>query len=230
MKTFILLFISVAVLLFLLPLRQGIFAATLQFDPSSKSLKIGETAEIKINVQAGADQVTSADAYITYDQNILEVQNVTMGTFFPTTSKDFSKLGKIYMAGMIDDPATSKAGAGTLGSVFFKAKANGTTTAVFTCEQGATTDSNITKNDLNATDVIQCSSNGKAAITVGDGDAAVTPTPTTTAPTPTSTATPSPTPKPPTQLPQSGVFDNVVKYSVPGVVLLFLGGVVRLLL
>lgn len=228
MKTFILLFVTVAVFLFIFPLAEKVFAATLQFDPSSKSLKVGETAEIKINIQAGSDQVTSADAYITYDQNLLEAQDVTMGTFFPTTSKDFSKLGKIYMAGMIDDPATSKTGTGTLGSVFFRVKANGTSTAVFTCEQGATTDSNITKNDLNATDVIQCSGNGKATITVGD--IILTPTPTTGVAVSTATSTPTLKPTPPKQLEQTGTLDNIVKYSVPGAVLLFLGGVVRFLL
>ena len=61
-----------------------------------------------------------------------------------------------------------------------------------------------------------CSQNGTAAITVGSGSG--------TAP------TTAPNNSAPAELPQSGIFDNVVKFAFPGAILLILGSVLRLVL
>lgn len=203
------------VLFFLIffPVFGKIYAATLQFDPATVTTTSGQSFDLKINVNAGSDQITSVDAFILYNSSLFEVSSISDDTFFPTVSKDSSQAGKVYVAAMVSDPATSKTGSGTIATVKFRAKADGSADITFDCTQGLTTDSNVTKNDLNATDLIQCTSNGKAAITVGGG---IAPT--------------SPPAVNPTNLPRSGVFDNVVKYSVPGAILLLIGGLAKLLL
>lgn len=200
-------------LFIILPSFGKIFAATLQFDPATVTTTSGQTFDLNINVNVGSDQVTSVDAFILYNSSLFEVSSISDGTFFPTVSKDSSQAGKVYVAAMVSDPATSKTGSGTIATVKFKAKADGTADIIFDCTQGSTTDSNVTKNDLNATDLIQCASNGKAAVTVGTGGVAPTNVPASTNST----------------LPQSGIFDNVIKYSVPGAILLLIGGLAKLM-
>lgn len=196
-------------ILLVLPLLTTVSAAVLFFDPSTVNTQSEQTFEVKVNVDAGSEQITSVDAYILYDSTLLEIQKVDDGTFFPTVSKDTSQSGKVYLAGMVEDPATSKTGSGTLATITFKAKTYGSTTLTFDCTPGLTTDSNISKNDLNATDIIQCESNGKLAITIGSGGSTQQPTP--------------------TQLPRSGIFNNVLKYSIPGVILLLFGATTKLI-
>lgn len=198
--------------LLVFPLLTTVSAAVFFFDPSTVNTQPEQTFEVKVNVDAGSDQITSVDAYILYDSNLLEIQKVDDGTFFSTVSKDTSQPDKVYLAGMVDDPATSKSGVGTLATITFKAKTNGSTTLTFDCTPGSTTDSNISKNDLNATDIIQCESNGKLTITIGNGGSTQQPTPT------------------PSQLPRSGIFNNMLKYSIPGVILLLFGTATKLIL
>jgi len=215
MRIFRLIFFILGFLL-IVPLFNLSLAATFQFDPTTINTQAEQTFEVKVNVDTGSDEITSVDVYIIYDNNVVEAQSVNDGTFFNTVSKEISQPGKAYIAGMVDDPASSKTGSGTIATLVFKAKTNGSTTLTFDCTAGLTTDSNITKNDLNATDVIQCDGNGQSVITVGSGSS-------TSQPTPTSTSSSS-------QLPKTGIFDNVLKYSVPGVILLLIGAATKLIL
>jgi len=212
-------FLFIFVLLLIIPLFNVSFAATLQFDPTAVNTQTDQTFEVKVNVDAGSEEITSVDAYIIYDNNVIGVQEVRDGTFFLTVAKDTSQAGKAYIAGMVDDPATAKTGSGTIATLVFKAKTNGSTTMTFDCTAGTTTDSNITKNDLNATDIIQCDGNGRSVIKVGTGGSSSE----TTQPTPTSTSSTS-------QLPKTGIFDNIIKYSIPGAILLLIGTATKLIL
>lgn len=210
-------------LFFILPGFKKVLAANLDFEPTSVSTDVGQTFEIKINVDSSGEQILSTDAVVLYDKDILSVQSIAEGTFFPTVTYDTSQEGQAYVAGMVDDPATWKEGSGTVATVVFSAIANGSTTLTFDCTPGETIDSNIAKNDLHATDIIECSANGTTDVVVGGGgedDGGTTATPTST---PASGGTSG-------QLPQSGILDNVLKYSVPGIILLILGGLVKLTL
>ncbi|HLD26847.1 MAG TPA: hypothetical protein VJB63_02745, partial [Patescibacteria group bacterium] len=101
--------------------------------------------------------------------------------------------------------------------------------------QGSTTDSNVVKNDLNATDIILCASNGSLKVTVGSASTTTT-TATVPTATPVAVATNAPIPTAvqtaavPQVLPKSGVFENITRYATPGVVLVIIGFGMRLLL
>lgn len=229
---------AAAVFFFLVPLARSSFAATLQLDPSTASVSVNQTFEVKITVNSGGEEINAVDAFVLYDKNLLEIQSVNDGSFFPTVLNDIRTAGRAYVAGIVDNPGTFKVGSGIVAGLLFKAKAAGTTTLVFDCTQGSTKDSNVVKNDLNASDIIQCAGNGKSVMTVNGGAVA----PTTAAASPTFTpipaaASPTPTPRPtaavvqPTvsQLPKSGVLDNVVNVAAPGVILVIIGLAARLL-
>jgi len=206
-----LLFVST---LFLL-LTGNCWAATLKFDKSSSSANIGDTFDLQVIVDAGSDQVTSTDAYVVYDTNALEAQSVANGSYFPSVSPQISS-GTVYIAGLVEDSASSKTGSGTLATIKFKALANGSTTVKFNCS-GTSGPSKIIKSDINTTNIIDCGGNGLSTIAIGGSSSSTQPT-----------STPGNYPTT-TTLPRTGVFDNVAKVAIPGSILLFLGMLVKFL-
>ena len=186
-------------------------AASLNFDKSTATAANGDTFQISVTVDPGSDGLNSTDAYVTFDSTLLKATAVSAGSLFPTVSNDTSTAGKVYIAGMVNDPASSVSTTGTLATITFQGLKEGSGTLSFDCNT-----SKIIKNDINASNVLVCSQNGTAAITVGSGSG--------TAP------TTAPNNSAPAELPQSGIFDNVVKFAFPGAILLILGGVLRLVL
>lgn len=206
MKKDLLVVVLLIIAFSIVPRIYSVWAASFGFDQTTVTVQPGGTFSLKVTVDAGSDELSSVDAYVSYDSSLLTADSVADGTFFPTVTNDTTTKGKVYIAGMVDDPATSKKGTGTLATITFKGAADGAATVSYDCSS-----SKIIKNDINATNVLECTKNGKAAITIGSG----------------AVSTPYPTPS---ALPKSGVFENVIKFAVPGAVLLFLGAAVRLLL
>jgi len=202
--------------LFILPIFTAAQAATLQFNPSSINKKVGETFELEVVVDAGDKEVLSVDALVNFDGNILEVQSITDGTYLDIGQKDFKSSGKAYVAGVVPGPGVTVTGKGTLAKILFKAKANGRATVTFDCEMGEKTESNISEAVIDATDLIECSQNGEAIVVVGGGSS-------------TSTGS-GQTGGSPGELPQSGMFDTVVTFSIIGGILFIIGAGAKLLL
>jgi len=183
------------------PARAGFF----KFDKTTISVANGGTFQISVIVDPGSDSLNSVDTYVTFDSTLLKANSVTAGSLFPTVSNDISTSGRVYIAGLVNDPASSISAAGTLATITFQALKDGSGTLAFDCNL-----SKIIKNDINATNVLTCSQNGGCAVTVGAGQA----NPTTA----------------PTALPQSGILDNMIKFAVPGIILLLVGSALRLIL
>lgn len=195
---------------FLMPVFSGkIEAGFFSFDKSTYSVATGATVEVQVTIDAGSDELNGVDAYIKYDPLLVSVDSVTDGSFFPTVTKETGTSGTAWIAGYVDDPATSKTGTGTLATIIFKGLKDGNVTLSFDCNS-----SKIVKNDINASNVLVCSKNTSASIKIGVGSSS--PEPTTAAPLST--------------LPKSGVFENVIKFVVPGAILLILGSALRLVL
>ena len=211
MTKFIKLFSLAIIFLIVAPFVSSARAASLNFDKSTATAANGDTFQISVTVDPGSDGLNSTDAYVTFDSTLLKATAVSAGSLFPTVSNDTSTAGKVYIAGMVNDPASSVSTTGTLATITFQGLKEGSGTLSFDCNT-----SKIIKNDINASNVLVCSQNGTAAITVGSGSG--------TAP------TTAPNNSAPAELPQSGIFDNVVKFAFPGAILLILGGVLRLVL
>lgn len=184
----------------------SVSAASLKFDQATVSVSNGGTFQIAVTVDPAGENLSSVDAYVSYDSSVLKATTVTAGSLFPTVSHDTSTAGKVYIAGMVNDPATSVTTTGTLATITFQALKDGSATLSFDCNT-----SKIIKNDINASNVINCSQNGTSLVTVGSGGG----------------SNPQPT-SPPSELPESGVFDNVVKFAVPGAILFLIGIIAKL--
>ncbi len=186
-------------------------AASLKFDKTTATVDVNSTLTISVTVDPGSDSINSTDAYVTYDATVLEAQSVANGTYFPTVTNNITS-GKVYVAGMVDDPASSKTGIGTVATITFKGLQAGTVTLAYDC-----TNSKIVKNDINASNILTCSENGTTTVTVGSGSSGSS--------SPSSDTTPTPS-----VLPQTGFFDAVPKYAIPGMFLLLVGFMVRFLI
>ncbi len=186
------------------------WAASLKFDKGTVSVSNGGTFQIAVTVDPSPDNVSSTDVYITYDATALKPTTVTAGSLFPTVTNDISTSGKVYIAGLVNDAASSISTSGTLATITFQALKEATVTLSFDCNS-----SKVVKNDINATNVLNCSQNGSSTVTIGAGSSSG------------ATATPAPTSG---TLPVSGVFDNVVKFAVPGMILLLMGSILRFVL
>ena len=204
-------------LLFLFILPKGLEAAYLKLEPATVSSNANETFTINVNIDTENEEVNSADVYITYDAGLLEAQQVVAGSFFPTVTNNIAS-GRLYIAGLVEDPASSKKGTGTIATVTFKALKDGFATLSIDCSS-----SKIVKADVNATNILECSKNGSSQVTIGSG--------TTTDNNSSASNNQSSTDNSNSQsLPKTGFLDNLVNVGLPGLILLTFGLVGKILL
>ena len=202
----------------LTPVVFSVEAASLTFDKSTATATNGGTFQVGVVMNPGSDIIYSTDIYVIYDATLFKATNVAAGTLFPNVANDTATSGRVYIAGYVNDTGSSVTTSGTVATITFQGLKDGSGTLSFDCNS-----SKIIKNDLNATNVIVCTQNGTSAITIGAGGG------------PSPTATPAPAEntgvaESPTELPQTGIWDNVVKFAVPGVILLILGSALRFIL
>lgn len=216
--------IGMLMFLGLAPTIFGVSAASLKFNNNSATVSNGGTFQIQVIVDPGSDSINSVDAYITYDGSLLKATGVSAGSLFPTVTNDVASSGIVYIAGLVNDPANSISSSGTLATITFQGLKEGSGTLAFDCGS-----SKVVKNDLNATNVLTCSANGTSAITVGAGSSGGT-NPTATPTQGADGGTDNTGGETPTELPQTGIWDNVAMLAIPGALLLLLGGAMRLIL
>jgi hypothetical protein len=152
-------------------------AASLEFSPNSGSFDPEVVFEVKINVNTDGEDTQSADAVINFNKSLLSVDKVTYGSFYPTVLHS-EQDNKLFISGVVDSAEEVKNGSGTLATISFKGISSGTAAVSFECETGRTDDSNISKNDVNATDILVCSSPIEASFIIS-GDLTATPEATT---------------------------------------------------
>lgn len=214
MKKFLITIILIGFFLFI---AVGVEAGNMKFDKTTVSVATGDTFEIQVVVDSGSEQINSTSAYVNYDATIVEVQSVTAGTFFSTVTNNITS-GQVYIVGLIDTVGDFRTSSGTLATITFKGLKDGVASLSFLCQTTSSTTSTIIKNDINATNVIVCGENGTATVTVGAGSSEGP------------TATPAPSEPTPTALPRSGAFDSLPNFLIFGLVLVLVGGGMRLIL
>lgn len=182
----------------------GAYAAgTMTLDPGTGSTPVGQNLTVKILINTGTDSATSADVVLKFNSQILSVSSISNGIngengFFPDFFQNVSG-DEIYIGSAVINPTDSRTGSGTLATIVFTGKSQGTSDLIFDCTSGKTSDTNISKSDKNATDIVDCAALVKGQYSVGSGvvpTATSGPTPTRTPSqpnTPTATNTPVPT-------------------------------------
>src|SRR3989338_9163834 len=110
-------------------------AAFLDFDKQSISANVNDTLDVNVVVDAGSEQISSIDAYVIYDPSLVEATAITPAGFFPTVINNIV-LGRIYIAGLVDDAANSKTGTGSVATISFKALTTGSGSLTYDCQPG----------------------------------------------------------------------------------------------
>ena len=189
-KTFCLIFFLLFVICYLLFVAgaKSANAAYFYLEPKTHTASVGAEFKVELKINTEGEETTSADILLLFDQDVLEVTDVTAADFYPQNFKNISA-DKVYIGGAVESAAESKNGDKLLSTITFKGKTAGTTVARFDCTPGKTSDSNISKSDDEATDILDCTKLVNGTYTIGDG---VRPTfgptcsPSPQAPTPTS--------------------------------------------
>lgn len=195
------------------------YAANLDFNPDSVSTSPDSTFSADVIIDAGSDQVAGTDVYINFDPQYLELQTVTYGSYFPKVD-DIPSSGQVYISGVIENQGEYQTGQGTVATITFKAVKAGSTTVAFDCNTANTQTSKIVQNDINATNIINCGGNGNLVVDIsGDGSGSSS--------SGSSSGSSSSSSSSGGTLPKSGVYENVMKFAIPGMILLALGAVLK---
>jgi len=222
-------FLFFLLVFFFLPVVMVVNAATFSFDKSSYSVAVNQTLQVQLNIDVGSEQVDGADAYINYDSSILSVESIAAGSFFPSVIHDTGTPGIFSISGMVEEQANPKTGSGTVATITFKGLKNGTTNLKFDCNN-----SKIVKHDVNVANILECSSIQDVSIAVGSSnnnssDQTNINTNNNSNNTSNSSSNNSNNSSPNT-LPKTGIFDNLIKFAVPGAILFLIGGGLKLFL
>lgn len=196
----------------------SIYAATFTFNPTTTNVRPDNTFDLSINVDAGTDQIAGADIYLTYDANMLELQTVTDGNYFPQV-EDVPSTGRLYITGFVNTQGDYKSGSGTVATLTFKALQEGNTELTVDCDLSQTDTSKIVQNDTGLTNILECSTLTAHSVTISmdapdNGNSTTTTTTTSTT----------------TELPQSGVVEDMISFAIWGGILLGIGATLRILL
>lgn len=158
------------------------FAATLTLSPSSSTLSVGNIATVSIKVNTSGQAINNAEAVIQFPSDMLEVVSLSKSSSIFTLwveEPSFSNgTGRIVFNGGAANPGFNGSN-GTIASIVFKAKKQGTASILFT-------DGAVRKNDGLGTDILSSKSGSVITVT----SALQTPPPT---PTPTPQESESPT-------------------------------------
>jgi len=203
--------IVVGAALFIAVSGSSVHAASLEFDSASSEIEVDETFTVTVDINAGTDQIAGTDIYVSYDDDLLDLQSVTGVDYFPIVGNT-PESSRLYIYGVVANQGEYKTGTGSVATLVFKGVAEGETDLTFDCDLSKTDTSKIAKNDINASNIIDCSQLEVHAVTIGEGSASE------------STSTKKTT----SSLPESGAYDKVVQYALLGGILLLLGAALRM--
>ena len=175
------------------------YAAVLFLEPEKKTVKTGDSFNVQLKIDTGSEQPLAADALILFDSTNLTLVKIDdppeADKFFPEYYKRINN-NKVYIGAAVGPGGTPKAGKGTIATLVFQGAAQSQNVVSFVCDDGKTTDSNITiKSGKTPSDIITCSllKDGTYDVT---GSTNGTPVPTGATGTPHPSVSESPTPSP----------------------------------
>lgn len=205
----LLLTLTLMMLLPLMDVSAQALAASLSISPASGSYRVGETFEIRINLDTAGARTSGTDVKLNYDPARLDAVAIAKGSLYPlyVGEQIDTTNGMVRISGLSSSSNQLFSGSGVFATVRFRPRATGTTQLNFDFTPGEKNDCNVADFD-NQNDAL--SSVSRASYTLL---AAATPTPSpapTLTPRPTSTVTPVPTDTPlptatavPTQAPSN---------------------------
>lgn len=190
-------------------------AASLSLSPATKTVEIGGSLSLTVNIDTGGVNSDAADVIVTYDSAKLTIVSSVLGNLYDNNIKnDTSVAGKITLR------ATSSAGnyykgSGSFATITFQPKETGTTSVDFYFTPNSATDTVDCNIAYAGADILRSVSSGLYTI-VPAGSITTEPTQ------PPGTTTPRPT------LPRSGSMTSTVTLGIFGTFFMVLGAIALL--
>lgn len=132
MKKIFLLVFSFLFLTLIFP--RAAFAAKFNLDPLSKSAKVGEQFDIKINLDTQSKEVNGAQAKLSFNKDLIEVSGVSFSGIFPTNYQYIdNNAGYVEVGSTFEQDPPSFNGNSTWVTLKIKGKTNGTADLRFSC-------------------------------------------------------------------------------------------------
>ncbi|MCX7996666.1 MAG: hypothetical protein N2691_02790 [Patescibacteria group bacterium] len=220
----------------------GVQAAVLRFEPTSFSGNPGDTFDVRIIVDPQGEAVGGSDVYIIYDSSQISTtqENVTTSadTFdeYRVTVDD----GQVYLSGIFDTPTKSLTQASEMATIKFTLNTASPGTIQFYCDKTQNDTSKIVAADINGENIIECAD--LTAFSLNGGTRNQMQTGSTTIPTVDPVGSLPGTggggqqvvvqqqQQAPQQLMEAGIFENVIGAAVPGIILLAVGIILKILI
>lgn len=219
-------------------LARPVFAVSprLFFNSSQVGVKQGDEFDVVVKIDTASQNVTGADAVINYNPDLLEVESIDNGGFFPLFGKHYELNNqKIYITGFFAEKNQTKNGTGVFAKMTLKALKNGATNLSFACVEKSLADTNVVS--VTGDDLIDCPDLAPLSISVTGGDFEIAAassfgkilgTETGSLISPTATLIPTLVPtvagSTSSSLMQTGVFDDARTMIILGIVFIALGG------
>lgn len=174
---------------------QAVLGQVFTLSPSTATKSAGTEYTVDLLLDTEGKVVSGADVKMSFDAGVLEVVDVTEGSFFPEVTHNIYS-GTLYIGGVFPNESQYKSGTGKLATLTLKGKTSGTASLAFVCTSQAT-DTNIFDTSATPTDIVKCSSLKNGSYTFSGSSAAATPSPTIAAGGLGGDSTATPTPEPP---------------------------------
>jgi hypothetical protein len=194
----------------------------LYFEPSEGNYNVGDSFDVVVQIDTGDKEAMAADALISFDQNKLKVNRVSLGSFFSGFDYNIENAnGKLTIYSFSEQALVTNSGVGEIATISFEATAEGTASVSFLCESGVDTDSAIW--DQQGNDLIDCAACGSGSYTIGESAEPInTPAEATNTPQPINTTAPDQPTSTPSSLPETGIETPLlIAVLAGGIMLLF---------
>ncbi len=191
-------------------------------DPATGTFSSNFDVVLKIDTET--ETVRGTEAILTYDATRLGIVSVVRPSdyFFENIGYDDNSASGDLLIYNYEMDMFGKTGTGDLAIITFSVLGSGTAEVNFVCQDGVTTDTNMSGGE-NSGDVIDCASVGGGSYTLSSDGTVSTPTPTpvggtvaTATPTPVGGTVPTATSTVATELPETG-------FVLPSVLVIGLG-------
>ncbi|NMC36255.1 hypothetical protein GYA49_04385 [Candidatus Beckwithbacteria bacterium] len=151
----------------------GVWAASLKLSPASGSYDEGDSFSVKLDLVVSSESVDGVDAVLNFDEDKLEVTQITEGTLFdnhPVKSFDNTN-GKITISALVAstnpvDPVTTS---GTIATITFKAIDGGTAAVDFVLQTDDSVNYSYISENETSNNILSGRTNGSYTITADDG-------------------------------------------------------------
>lgn len=213
---------------------KGVLAASprLFFNVPELGVKQGDEFDLTVKIDTSGQSVTGADAVIDYNPELLEVETIENGGFFPLFGKHYELNNqKIYITGFFTEKNQTKNGSGVFAKLSLKALKNGISNLQFSCVNKSLSDTNII--NVSGEDLINCPDLSPLKITVSGGSFTLaassfgkilgTESGILTTVTPTRLPSPTVSGSTTSSLMETGVFDNGIFMMISGLAFISFG-------